>query len=85
MKELEQGDAEEEECVGKGKKRQWGENPLDDLLEANEVKRPKLTELSRASSEPKAGPSSALMMEVDNEERSPEEDKVEEEEEPQDG
>ena len=55
--------------------------------------RPRLAESSRASSVPKAGPSGALMMEVDEEEKSPseeagpvlEEDKGEEEEEPQDG
>ena len=93
MKELERGNAEEEENPGKGKKREWGENPLDDLLEVNAVKRPRLTESSRASSVPKAGPSGALMMAVDEGEKSPpeeagpvpEEDKGEEEEEPEDG
>ena len=93
MKELERGNAEEEENPGKGKKREWGENPLDDLLEVNVAKRPRLAELSHASSVPKVGPSGTLMMEVDEEEKLPseeagpvpEEDKGEEEEEPQDG
>ena len=93
VKELEWGDAAEEENPGKGKKREWGENPLNDLLEVNAVKQPRLTESSRALSAPKAGPSGTLMMEVDEEEKSPseeaglvlEEDKVEEEEKPQDG
>ena len=38
VKELEWGNTEEEENLGKGKKREWGENPLDDLLEVNVAK-----------------------------------------------
>ena len=93
MKELERSDAEEEGNLGKGKKREWGENPLDNLLQVNVAKRPRLAKSSCALSAPKVGPSGALMMEVDKEEKSPSEeagpvpegDKVEEEEEPQDG
>ena len=38
VKELERGDTEEEENPGKGKKREWGKNPLNDLLEVNTAK-----------------------------------------------